>query len=114
MTKFKKTTAFWLLYDMATDQLSPNADTETIRHVMSFLIGYKIHENELKELLETLTIKKKLFKTDKLIFRDQNDIIDLLDKKEETKKIERINNLIKKVIKYNLSYKHKKPKLNSS
>lgn len=114
MAKFNRLLAFRLLYDMARDNLSPNADTHTIKHVMSFLIGYEIKEDDISELFKLLHVKKRIYKTDNLKFENQNDLKDLEEQRKISKKEKMIDYLIYKTIKFNLSYKHKKHKLNSS
>lgn len=114
MAKFNRLLAFRLLYDMARDNLSPNADTHTIKHVMSFLIGYEIKEDDISELFKLLYVRKIQFKTHKDHFNDQEDLKDLEEQRKISKKEKMIDYLIYKTIKFNLSYKHKKHKLNSS
>lgn len=105
--------ALWLLYDMARDKLTPNADIKTIRHVMSFLYGYELRESEVEELLKNLSAIHRVHKYEakRVACVDRTDL-DILEKEQKkSKKQQRIEALITKTVRYTLSYKHK---INSS
>ena len=107
----------WLLYDMAKDLLVKDANTDTIRHVMSFLCGYELKDWEVVDLLSKVHAinKRNRVKAKELhLFADPTDSNELLAEKEKTRRQRRIDALITKSVRYGLSYKHKKKKLNSS
>lgn len=116
MAKSKQPIALWLLYDMARDQLSKAASIDTIRHTMSFLCGYELKDWEVEALLKDLKYINKAHKIEsKLSTRFENtpDMEEMINERRKRKQWERIDTLINKSVRYDLSYKHDK-KLNSS
>lgn len=117
MAKSRQPIALWLLYDMARDQLSSLASIDTIRHTMSFLCGYELKDWEVEDLLNKIKGVNKAHKIEsKLRIRFENtpDMEKMMAEREKARQWARIDALITKSVRYNLSYKHTKKKLNSS